>query len=95
MLVPLIIMVEICVPLHHVCCQRGVTHSEMVKEDFSIQVLMNFGSLPSLTASLTPAGPLRWAMHCGMQPVSQLQWSSQGRGLSQEAPQVTGWSLTG
>lgn len=39
-------MVEICVPLHHVCCQCGVTARQVVKEWLRIQLLMNSRSLP-------------------------------------------------
>lgn len=46
MLVPLLTVVEICVPLHHTCCQCGMTAPQVVKEGLRIQRLMSSRSLP-------------------------------------------------
>lgn len=91
-LVPLTITVEICVPrvlpAWHDSISGGEGGSQYSGTD-------EFWVTPSFISMSNPPGPLHWAVHCSIQPVSRLQRSSQGRGLPQEALQVTGWLRSG
>lgn len=55
--------------MHCVCCQRGATASQVVKEGVSVQVLANFGSLPSFSARRAPPAPSPRALLCAPQLV--------------------------